>query len=93
MEPIIQVEHLCKSFSARGGSVEAAKDICFCIEKGDIFGIIGLSGAGKSTLVLSESSGAADFRYSPRSWKGTDGAVGERTAQGETKDRNDLPAF
>ena len=51
MEPIIQVEHLCKSFSARGGSVEAAKDICFCIEKGDIFGIIGLSGAGKSTLV------------------------------------------
>lgn len=51
MEPIIQVEHLCKSFSARGGTVEAAKDICFCIEKGDIFGIIGLSGAGKSTLV------------------------------------------
>lgn len=51
MEPIIQVEHLCKSFSARGGTVEAAKDICFNIEKGDIFGIIGLSGAGKSTLV------------------------------------------
>lgn len=51
MEPIIQVEHLCKSFSARGGLVEAAKDISFSIEKGDIFGIIGLSGAGKSTLV------------------------------------------
>lgn len=50
-EPIIQVEHLCKSFSGRGGAVEAAKDISFCIEKGDIFGIIGLSGAGKSTLV------------------------------------------
>lgn len=31
--------------------MEAARDICFSIEKGDIFGIIGLSGAGKSTLV------------------------------------------
>ena len=51
MEPIIQVEHLCKSFEAKGGTVEAARDICFSIEKGDIFGIIGLSGAGKSTLV------------------------------------------
>lgn len=50
-EPMIQVEHLCKSFEARGGRVEAAKDISFSIEKGDIFGIIGLSGAGKSTLV------------------------------------------
>ena len=47
MEPIIQVEHLCKSFEAKGGTVEAARDICFSIEKGDIFGIIGLSGAGK----------------------------------------------
>ena len=40
MEPIIQVEHLCKSFEAKGGTVEAARDICFSIEKGDIFGII-----------------------------------------------------
>ena len=51
MGPISKVEHLCKSFEAKGGTVEAARDICFSIEKGDIFGIIGLSGAGKSTLV------------------------------------------
>lgn len=51
MEPIIRVEHLCKSFQTKEGTVDAAKDISFSIEKGDIFGIIGLSGAGKSTLV------------------------------------------
>jgi D-methionine transport system ATP-binding protein len=51
MEPIIRVEHVSKTFHAKNGQVEAVKDISFEIEKGDIFGIIGLSGAGKSTLV------------------------------------------
>ena len=51
MEPMIQVENLCKSFSTKSGTVEAARNISLSIEKGEIFGIIGLSGAGKSTLV------------------------------------------
>lgn len=51
MEPIIRVSHVSKTFYAKNGEVEAVKDINFDIEKGDIFGIIGLSGAGKSTLV------------------------------------------
>lgn len=51
MEPIIRVDHVSKTFHAKNGQVEAVKDISFDIEKGDIFGIIGLSGAGKSTLV------------------------------------------
>ena len=51
MEPIIRVENISKTFQANNGQVEAVKNISFSIEKGDIFGMIGLSGAGKSTLV------------------------------------------
>ena len=51
MEPIIRVENICKTFQTAAGTVEAVKNMSFSIEKGDIFGLIGLSGAGKSTLV------------------------------------------
>ena len=51
MEPIIHIENISKTFEANNGQVEAVKNISFSVEKGDIFGIIGLSGAGKSTLV------------------------------------------
>lgn len=50
-EPIIRIEGLCKTFGSGEGAVDALSDINLTIEKGDIFGIIGLSGAGKSTLV------------------------------------------
>ena len=48
---MIEIENLSKSFTDKNGTVEAIKDISLTIEKGDIFGIIGLSGAGKSTLI------------------------------------------
>lgn len=51
MEPIIRVQNISRTFQAGNGQVEAVKNISFSIEKGEIFGIIGLSGAGKSTLV------------------------------------------
>lgn len=51
MEPIIRVENISRTFRTNSGQVEAVKNISFSIEKGDIYGIIGLSGAGKSTLV------------------------------------------
>ncbi|MBR1930010.1 MAG: ATP-binding cassette domain-containing protein [Lachnospiraceae bacterium] len=48
---IIRVENLTKTFESKKDSLHALKDVSFSIEKGDIYGIIGLSGAGKSTLV------------------------------------------
>ena len=50
-ESIIQIRGLSKTFGAGEGAVHALKNIDLDIEKGDIYGIIGLSGAGKSTLV------------------------------------------
>lgn len=50
-ESLIQVLNVSKTFKTKEGSVEALKNISLDIEKGDIFGIIGMSGAGKSTLV------------------------------------------
>ncbi len=47
----IEIVHVSKTFSTEEGNVEALKDVNLSIEKGDIFGIIGMSGAGKSTLV------------------------------------------
>ena len=50
-EPIIQLVGLGKEFMTSNGPITALDDINLSIEKGEIFGIIGLSGAGKSTLV------------------------------------------
>lgn len=51
MEPIIRIENVTKTFMGRENQVEALKGISLTINKGDIYGIIGMSGAGKSTLV------------------------------------------
>ena len=51
MEPIITLNHVCKTFTTADGEVTAVNDMNLDINRGDIFGIIGLSGAGKSTLV------------------------------------------
>jgi len=47
----IRIENLSKTFGGKDDSVRALKDVNLSIEKGEIFGVIGLSGAGKSTLV------------------------------------------
>ena len=50
---IIEIRNLTKKFDVEGHVVTALDGVSLCVEKGDIFGIIGMSGAGKSTLVRS----------------------------------------
>ena len=47
MEPIIEVKGLKKYF----GEVKAVDDISFSVEKGELFGFLGVNGAGKSTTI------------------------------------------
>ena len=49
--PIIEIQNLSKTFGVGEGQVAALDGVSLSVEKGEIFGIIGLSGAGKSTLV------------------------------------------
>ena len=51
MKPIIELNHLYKTFGGGDSQVHALRDVSIAVEPGEIFGIIGLSGAGKSTLV------------------------------------------
>jgi len=48
---LIQIEGLTKIYNAGGGDVLALENVSLQVNKGEIFGIIGLSGAGKSTLI------------------------------------------
>ena len=47
MPPVIEVEHLHKSY----GDVVAVDEVSFSVDEGEIFGIIGPNGAGKTTAV------------------------------------------
>ena len=65
-EPILQVNHLSKSF----GSNLVLKDIDFTVSKGDVISIIGASGSGKSTLLrcinLLETPSSGEILYHGR---------------------------
>jgi len=48
MSPVLEVEGLKTYFHTRKGVVRAVDDVSFCIEPGEIMGLVGESGAGKS---------------------------------------------
>lgn len=50
-QAVIEIKSLGKTYRTKNAEVRALDNINLSIEKGDIFGIIGMSGAGKSTLV------------------------------------------
>ncbi len=49
--PLIEVRGLRKVYAVPGGEVVALDGIDLSIQRGQIYGIIGMSGAGKSTLI------------------------------------------
>lgn len=50
-EKVLKLVNVCKTFFSDGKEFDAVKNVSLEIQKGEIFGIIGLSGAGKSTLI------------------------------------------
>ena len=52
MEPIIQIKNVTKTFIGKDNQVEALKGISLDINKGDIYGIIGMMTAVTLTAML-----------------------------------------
>lgn len=80
IDDILKVENLCCKYQAANGEVEALRNVCFSIKKGEIVGIIGPSGCGKSTLLSIiaglEAATSGSVLISGRKSDGINGSVG-----------------
>lgn len=105
-EPIIDVQHLHKTFRGADGPIQAVRDVSFQIRAGDLFGLFGSNGAGKSTIVrmlstlLSPTSGTAlvngwDVQRHAARVRGSIGLVApdERSFYGRLTARQNLAFF
>ena len=80
IDDILKVENLCCKYQAANGEVEALRNVCFSIKKGEIVGIIGPSGCGKSTLLSIiaglEAATSGSVLISGKKSDGINGSVG-----------------
>ncbi|PLY17233.1 MAG: ABC transporter ATP-binding protein [Sedimenticola sp.] len=84
MNPIIDIENLCKSYK----EVKAVNGVSFSIPKGICFGLLGPNGAGKTTTVemlegiIEPSSGSIHYRGKPigPEFRNTAGIMFQNTA-------------
>lgn len=53
MTPLLNVQHLCTSFSTPAGKLDVVADVSFHIHSGEAVGIVGESGSGKTMTGLS----------------------------------------
>ncbi len=72
--PLVEVSHLVKRFTRRGGFLQmptvatAVDDVSFAVEEGETFGLVGESGSGKTTTgrcilrLVEPTSGEVRFR-------------------------------
>ena len=62
--PVLELEHLSKTYGRRSGGVRAVRDVSISIGAGEVYGFLGPNGAGKSTTIrmllglISPSAGA-----------------------------------
>lgn len=60
--PIVQFNHISKSFQVAGGELEVIRQFDLSIERGEFVAILGESGCGKSTLLRLLAGLDRDFR-------------------------------
>ena len=70
---ILKVEHLSKTYGTGEAKVEALKDACFSLQKGEFAAVVGESGSGKSTLF--KLCGRTGYAYSREGPAGRAGSV------------------